>query len=262
MAAFREVHADVEPYDVIPALDTQKRARAVAQFSSSRIDAAQRGFDWRAVVDVLRPEGEVIWRRLPQVEQRRFERHLRAHWDRHRHRAPQQVDAVRQAYRQSGRLHSYAGKLLRMERGKATIALNGAQTVELRPDWIVNCSGVGRVSAMKRDPLLAAMLAQGSISPEATGLGLRATWDSGGDRRYGKSGPGLWIVGPPVRGSRFEATAVPELRGMAELVAPEICGHNASGIRSDVSAQKALGGFTMETASGEIEHPILYVGAY
>jgi hypothetical protein len=32
----------------------------------------------------------------------------------------------------------------------------------------------------------------------------------------------LWIVGPPVRGSRFEATAVPELRVMAELAASQI----------------------------------------
>jgi uncharacterized NAD(P)/FAD-binding protein YdhS len=30
---------------------------------------------------------------------------------------------------------------------------------------------------------------------------------------------GLWVVGPPVRGSRFEATAVPELSAMAEQVA-------------------------------------------
>ncbi len=144
-----------------------------------------------------------------------------------------------------------------MERGKATIALNGAQTVELRPDWIVNCSGVGRVSAMKRDPLLAAMLAQGSISPEATGLGLRATWDLAAIDAMGNPVPGLWIVGPPVRGSRFEATAVPELRGMAELVASEIW--RTQRLRDPVrrSAQKALGGFTMETASGEIEHPIL-----
>jgi uncharacterized NAD(P)/FAD-binding protein YdhS len=38
----------------------------------------------------------------------------------------------------------------------------------------------------------------------------------------GEAVPGLWIVGPPVRGSRFEATAVPELRAMAELAAAEL----------------------------------------
>ncbi|HEY6449484.1 MAG TPA: FAD/NAD(P)-binding protein [Candidatus Cybelea sp.] len=218
-----EVHANVAPYDLIPVLDTQSARALLRSFRRRVYDAAQRGFDWRAVVDVLRPEGEAIWRRLPQAEQGRFERHLRAHWDRHRHRAPQQVEAVRQAYRHSGRLYSYAGRLLRMEHGKATIALSGAQTVELRPDWIVNSSGVGRVSAMRRDPLLAAMLAQGYLSPEATGLGLRATWDLVAVDAAGNPVSGLWIVGPPVRGSRFEATAVPELRGMAELVASQIC---------------------------------------
>ena len=33
---------------------------------------------------------------------------------------------------------------------------------------------------------------------------------------------GMWIVGPLVRGTRFEATAVPELRGIAETAASEI----------------------------------------
>ncbi len=235
---FPEVHADVAPYDVIPVLDTQSARALLRSFRRHVYDAAQRGFDWRAVVDVLRPEGEAIWRRLPQTEQRRFERHLRAYWDRRRHRAPQQADAVREAYRQSGRLHSYAGRLLGMDRGKATIALNGDETVELRPDWIVNCSGVGRVSAMRRDPLLAAMLAQGYISPEGTGLGLRATWDLAAIDAAGNPVSGLWIVGPPVRGSRFEATAVPELRGMAELAASEICGHNASQAEPAFSPKK------------------------
>jgi uncharacterized NAD(P)/FAD-binding protein YdhS len=219
---FPEVHANVAPYDVIPVLDTRSTRALLRSFRRHVYDAAQRGFDWRAVVDVLRPESETIWRRLPQAEQRRFERHLRPLWERHRHRAPQQVDAVRQAYQRSGRLHNHTGGLLRMERGKATIALHSGESVELRPDWIVNCSGLGRVSAMKRDPLLAAMLAQGSISSDRAGLGLLARWDLAAIDGMGKPVPGLWIVGPPVRGSRFEATAVPELRGMAELAASEI----------------------------------------
>ncbi len=219
---YPEVHANVERLDVIPALDT-RGARALLRCLRRHIDdAAQRGFDWRAVVDALRPESEAIWRRLSRLEQLRFERHLRSHWDRHRHRMPPQVDAVRREYRQSGRLRTYAGKVSRMERGTVTIALSAGGSTQMQPDWIVNCAGLGRASALKKDPLLGAMLSDGTLSLEPSGLGVRAAWDLVAIDAAGRRVSGLWIVGSPIRGSRFEATAVPELRAMAELAATGI----------------------------------------
>jgi uncharacterized NAD(P)/FAD-binding protein YdhS len=219
---FPEVHEEVAPYDVIPALDTHGARALLRSFRRHLDEAARRGFDWRAVVDSLRPETEAIWRRLPPAEQRRFERHVRTNWERHRHRVPPQVDAVRRAYRRAGRLHHHTGRLLRMERGAAQIVRHDGASLELRPDWIVNASGLGRVSAMTRDPLLDAMLSGGMVSADRGGVGLRASHELAAIDAFGTPVPGLWIVGPPARGSRFEATAVPELRAMAELVASEI----------------------------------------
>jgi uncharacterized NAD(P)/FAD-binding protein YdhS len=50
--------------------------------------------------------------------------------------------------------------------------------------------------------------------------------------------PDLWIVGPLVRGSRFEATAVPEIRAMSETAAGQIvlAAHNA--VRPTLSARQ------------------------
>jgi len=219
---YPEVHANVGQYDVIPALDVQNARALLRSFRRHVKDAAARGFDWRAVVDAIRPETEAIWRRVEPREQRRFERHLRSHWDRRRHRAPQQVDAVREEYAQDGRLHTHSGKLLTMERGVATIALRGGGTIELRPDWIFNCAGLGRASALKRDPMISSLLDQGAISIDRRGLGLSVTPDLYAVDAAGEMVPHLWILGSPVRGSRFEATAVPELRVMAEDVASEI----------------------------------------
>ncbi len=219
---FPEVHASVAPYDVIPALDTHDARSLLRSFRAHVDEATRRGFDWRAVIDSLRPEAEAIWRRLAPIEQRRFERHLRSQWERYRHRAPERVEAVRREYRSSGRLFSYAGHLRGMHRGAVTIALRNGEAVEVHPDWIVNCSGLGRARAMARDALLGEMLAEGTISPEAGGLGLRVTRELAAIDAHGQTVRGLWIAGPPVRGSRFEATAVPELRGMAELAASEI----------------------------------------
>ncbi len=219
---FPEVHADVLPYDVIPALETGDARTILRSFRRHIDEAARRGFDWRAVVDAIRPEAEAIWRRLSAQEQRRFERHLRAVWERHRHRAPQQVDAVRQEYARSGRLFSYAGHLLGMQHGAVSIALSSGETIAIRPDWIVNCTGLGRASAMAKDPLLGALLAAGIISVAPNGLGLRTGLELHALDSRGETVPDLWVVGPAVRGSRIEATAVPELRVLAELVAAQI----------------------------------------
>ena len=218
------VHADVAPYDVIPALDAQDARSLLRGLRRHVLDARLRGFDWRSVIDAVRPESESIWRRLPPLERRRFELHLRTHWERHRHRAPQQVDAVRHAFALSGKAINYAGQLTAMQGGEARVTLLGGSIASLRPDWIVNCSGVGGVGMMARDPLVAGMLADGIVAAEPRGQGLRTTWELAAIDASGAPVEGLWIVGPPLRGSRFEATAVPELRGMAELAASEILG--------------------------------------
>jgi uncharacterized NAD(P)/FAD-binding protein YdhS len=236
---FPNVHADVTPYDVIPALDTRNARSLLRSFRLHVRKAAQRGFDWRSVVDVLRPEAEAIWRRLPLVEQRRFERHLRMHWERHRHRAPQQVDDVRQRYQDAKRLFVYAGTIGEVQGGNVTIALRDGGRAQVRPDWIVNCTGVGGAPAMLKDPMLAGMFADGSISAGSLYLGLRTTPDLVAIGPANLPTEGLWIAGPPVRGSRFEATAVPELRVMAELVATQIARASASDLM-----QPSLGAYS------------------
>jgi hypothetical protein len=137
-------------------------------------------------------------------------------------RKPKRSGAVRQRYRDAKRLFVYAGTIGEVQRGTVTIALRDGERADVRPDWIVNCTGVGGASAMRRDPLLAGMFADDLISAVPGNLGLRTTSDLVAVGSTNAPTEGLWIVGPPVRGSRFEATAVPELRVMAELVAREI----------------------------------------
>ena len=75
---------------------------------------------------------------------------------------------------------------------------------------------------MRKDPMLAGMFADGLISAAPGNLGLLTTSDLVAVGPTNVPTEGLWIAGPPVRGSRFEATAVPELRVMAELVARQV----------------------------------------
>jgi uncharacterized NAD(P)/FAD-binding protein YdhS len=218
---FPEAHAVVAAYDVVPAIDITSARTAMASFRQHVRDAARRGFDWRAVVDAIRPECETLWRHLPPTERRRFEYHLRTHWERHRHRAPESVDAVRQRYVRGGRLCAHAGRVRSAEQGRITIALAAGGEVEVRPDWIVNCSGLARSRRVLADPLLARLVGDGTATIEPLGLGVRVDNELTVLDSSGRAIEGLWVVGPLARGSRFEATAVPELRMMAESVAKQ-----------------------------------------
>ena len=141
--------------------------------------------------------------------------------DRHRHRAPQPVHEVRLAYESAGRLATFAGRVTADGENVVVKQRNGSP-VSLSPEWIINCAGLGRAAEMARDPLLGGLLARGIISSSASGLGLRVTQNLSAVDVAGRAAPDLWIVGPLVRGSRFEAIAVPEIRAMSETAAGQI----------------------------------------
>ena len=188
---FPAVHAEPPVrYDVVPALDAADARALVRSFRRQVGAAAERGFDWRSVVDAVRPESEALWRRLPRRERARFDRHVRSHWERVRHRAPQQVDAVRDRYARSGRLHVHAGRIVDAGDAYVTVRKAGGSEVRLSPDWIVNCTGIGRTHTFGLDPA------------EYAGR--------------------MWCTGALLRGERFESTAVPELRVIAAEVAAEV----------------------------------------
>jgi uncharacterized NAD(P)/FAD-binding protein YdhS len=103
---------------------------------------------------------------------------------------------VRQRYYEAKRLFVYAGTIAEVQRGTVTIALRDGERAEVRPDWIVNCTGVGGTAAMRKDSMLAGMFADGLISAGPGNLGLLATSDLGAVGSAHVPVDGLWIVGP------------------------------------------------------------------
>ncbi len=197
---FPQTHADPpQRYDVVPALDAGSARTLVRSFRRHAAAAKEHGFDWRVVVDAVRPESETLWRRLPEAERHRFDRHVRTHWERVRHRAPAAVDACRQRLADVGRLHVYSGRIVNSSDGDVLVRRKDGGTTALRPDWIVNCTGIGRTHTFGLDP----------------------------KEHEGR----LWLTGALLRGKRFESTAVPELRVIAERVATDV----VSALREPIS---------------------------
>jgi len=228
---FPETHADgVEPFGAVPAVDASGARAALRSVRAHVREARERGIDWRAVIDAIRPETELLWRRLPGDERKRFERHLRGRWERHRHRAPAQIDAVRDRLISRRRLACHRGEIVEAAGSRVVVARPDGERVTLHPDWIVNCTGAGRVERALRELPLAGLYARGLIEPEPLGYGIRADADFGVLNVRGRRVDRLWAIGPLVRGLRFEATAVPELRAMAHTVALTVYGELRSSL--------------------------------
>ena len=105
------VHAPTRPWSLLaPPTELAPSVSALMRFVRREIRRARgAGYEWRDVIDALRPHTQRLWQRLPQTERRRFLRHVRAYWEVHRHRmAPEiaaQIDghATQRAPRGAGR---------------------------------------------------------------------------------------------------------------------------------------------------------------
>ncbi|MBL8958934.1 MAG: FAD/NAD(P)-binding protein [Gemmatimonadetes bacterium] len=188
---------------------------------------AAAGVDWREVVASLRPVTPRLWEALPMRERARFLRHLRPYWDVHRHRVAPELWHRFDALRTSGHLQVQPARLLSLvaQPGglEATIRPRRAATAERRVfSRVINCTGPeGDVRAL-RDPLLANLIADGLVRPDALGLGLDVGHDLALIAGDGSTSPFLSLVGPLLKGTWWEATAVPELRGHASRLAARL----------------------------------------
>jgi uncharacterized NAD(P)/FAD-binding protein YdhS len=182
------------------------------------------GADWREVVGALRPITAALWQRLSVRERARFLRHVRPYWEVHRHRAaPEPAAAVRRML-DDGEMRVVAGRLLSMtEEGNGvtvTLRRRGAAAPEtMRVERVVNCTGPESDTRTLRDPLVATLREAGLLSPDALGLGVETAADGALLDAAGRPSRTLFHVGPFLKATYWEATAVPELRVHAARLA-------------------------------------------
>lgn len=220
-----QVHAATAPWPAPSVPDAARHSLAallrVVRDEARR--AAASGSDWRSAIDSLRGSSIGIWRGLPPAEQRRFLRHVRAFWDVHRHRMAPPAAEIIARERASGRLTLMRARVIAVEdrAGHARVSLrergaDAARVVDVQR--IIDASGVGRV-ADTDDLLLRRLMGRGLIRPDALGLGLAVADDLAVLDQHGEAGRPLWTLGPLLRGTLWECTAVPDIRGQAAELA-------------------------------------------
>ena len=188
-----------------------------------RASTAARPDGWQEVVDALRPQIPGLWAQLPEADQRLFLAHVARYWEVHRHRVPPATARRAAALSSAGRLSVHRGRVvaasdqhgcvrLRLDRGRST-------ATELAVGWLVNCTGPAADITATADPLLRHLLEAGLARPDRLRLGLDT--DPRGVLRGADGRPAgdIFALGPLLRGSRYETTAIPEIRGQAAALA-------------------------------------------
>jgi uncharacterized NAD(P)/FAD-binding protein YdhS len=220
--------------------------RGLMRLVREEVRTAEKGGDWRDVVDSLRPVTQNIWQSLSQKERRRFLRHVRSYWEVHRHRiAPEIGDTISQLV-QAGTATVYAGRVTNYREVGEHVEVGWrdrrTQSQRLfRVHRVINCTGPETDCRHINDPLIKSLLAQGLATPDLLSLGLDA--DSSGALLDSRGAPSrsLYAIGSARKGSLWESIAVPELRVQASQLAEHL-------VRDLLPHRREITGVTAETA--------------
>jgi uncharacterized NAD(P)/FAD-binding protein YdhS len=192
------------------------------------VEAESAGWNWRNVIAAARSAAPAVWGGLPETERRRLLRHLARRWEVSRHRMSTPVATAVGDLRRSGRLTVAAGRVVAVDnegsvgdpRLRVTLAGPCGRRETLTVSTLIDCTGPGPDPTVG-SPLIAGLVEKGLARIHPSGIGLDV--DEHGDLRTGTGAPGtIHSVGWCRRGAEFEATAVPEIRRQANLLARHI----------------------------------------
>lgn len=180
------------------------------------------GATWRRVFGDLRPVAPAIWREWSLVERKRFLRHARPFWEIHRHRLPPRIHARITSALGSGRLDIVKGRIERIEpldSDHLRVSIKYARgTQQIDVARIVNCTGPETNPARSRNSLLQALIGDGIARVDPTGMGLAVDADCRVVGIHGSARQGLYAIGAPTRGAKWEVTSILELRMQAKTL--------------------------------------------
>jgi uncharacterized NAD(P)/FAD-binding protein YdhS len=176
------------------------------------------------VVDKLRPFTQRIWRNFSVAERLEFSRRFRTRWNVVRHRTPPAVAAQIEAAQKEKTLRILKGSLQEIQgdgdRIHATIAPeDGLPSQELVVGMLVNCTGPRESVSDGPEPLFRNLIGRGLIRPDELDMGIEVTPDFAVVDKEGRASGFLFAIGPLLKGTLWETTAVPELRSQAYQLA-------------------------------------------
>jgi uncharacterized NAD(P)/FAD-binding protein YdhS len=215
------------PIKLPPSVHQALRKHDIRQLVSALRSLSHVVADWRGAVDALRPHTQAFWRGLPTAERARFLRHVRSYWEVARHRVAPDVAELLNGLQTSGQLTVRAARLLRAglraNSAEALIRERGKEQIQVEQyDYVIRATGLDTDILRTTHPLASHLREAGLISADEHGLGVNTTDDFEVLDQHGNSIPGLYCIGPLLRGHLWEITAVPELRTAAKTLSQRL----------------------------------------
>jgi uncharacterized NAD(P)/FAD-binding protein YdhS len=198
--------------------------------------ATTMGANWISVLNAIRDLTPTIWAEWTRTERARFLRHLKPHWEVHRHRIPAESYTTIQALMREGRIEKLAGRIqvidASMQKFATSFVVREDKSCKtLSTDWVINCTGPHANIRRTEVPLIHNLIRRNIVLPDPLALGLMPTAQS----------PQFHIIGPPAKGTYWECTALREIRKHAAHTANEIVNYRRTQTKQLVAtAEKAL----------------------
>lgn len=164
------------------------------------------GTDWRDAVDAVRAHANHLWAGLSSPDQARFAADYARRWDVVRHRMSPAM------------AHHVAGL-----RRSGSLVLRTPDEVQPEVfDLVVNCTGFRPFASRGWNPLVDALLDEGTIQPDPLGLGVQAVQPGHPVDTDGRVRDDLHLLGAARKGLEWEVSAIPDLRSQAAALGADV----------------------------------------
>jgi uncharacterized NAD(P)/FAD-binding protein YdhS len=195
------------------------------------------------LVDKLRPVTQQIWKNFSLREKRRFNRHFRTRWNVTRHRIAQSIHEELSEAIAKERLEIVKGRLSNVDANGKRLVLTvkaGGEYRKIEGGALINCTGPSESFSNTTSPLYQNLLSRGLVQADEMDMGIRATGDFAVVEQSGEASQFMLALGPMLKGTLWETSAVPELRSqafkLAEIMVKQLSEQTLSNIKEDVHA--------------------------
>lgn len=174
-------------------------------------------------VDKLRPHTQRIWQQFSAEEKRQFCARHAARWNVARHRVAEPIHARLMEAVSAGRLRVHKGRVAALDAAgpavRVTVEGEGGERATLEGGLVVNCTGPRAAFSSGTDPLFTSLIGRELVRADGLDMGIEVDAGFAAVGSDGRRSEFLYALGPLLRGTLWETTAVPELRGQAMRVA-------------------------------------------
>jgi uncharacterized NAD(P)/FAD-binding protein YdhS len=180
----------------------------------------EQGLSWHGVIDSLRPYNQLIWSNFTLNEKRSFLRHLRAHWDVHRHRMSSEIFGLLQKEIESRKTILLAGRIVNLypkeNKLQAEIKLRSSGHITIHEfDFAVDATGMQIIKHNNIDSFYDNLLKNNLASLDQLKIGIRVNLNNQLLDSSNNIVNNIYGLGPVALGSLWETIAVPEISKMA-----------------------------------------------